>query len=251
MNSKERFTDRVDHYVKYRPGYPKEAIDYLYETVGFASHSEIADIGAGTGIFTKLLLERCSHVTAVEPNEAMREYAEQMLQGDPNFRAAAGSAEMTGLPDGSVDFIVCAQAFHWFDLAAAQTEFRRILRAGGKVVLVWNSRLTVGTPFLTEYEKLLHTYGTDYAAVNHRNISQDHLTAFFQHGSFQAARFSNRQIFDYDGLKGRLLSSSYSPQAGHQNYIPMMSELRKLFDRNEQDGKVFFDYETEVYWGGI
>lgn len=251
MNSKQRFSERVHNYVKYRPGYPKEAIDCLYEIVGFRSDSRIADIGAGTGIFTRLLLERGSHVTAVEPNQAMREAAEQALQGEPGFRAVSGSAETTGLPDGSVDFIVCAQSFHWFDLEAAKSEFRRILKPDGKVVLVWNSRLRTGTPFLIEYEQLLHSYGTDYAKVNHQNISQDTLMGFFQEGSLQEARFSNRQIFDFDGLSGRLLSSSYSPQAGHPNYIPMMSGLRKLFDRSEQDGKVFFDYETEVFWGKV
>lgn len=115
MDSKERFTDRVDAYVKYRPTYPKEAIDYLYDTVGFRPLSEVADVGAGTGIFSKLLVERGSRVTAVEPNRAMREAAERTLGGEPNFRAVPGAAEATGLADRSVDFIVCAQSFHWFD----------------------------------------------------------------------------------------------------------------------------------------
>lgn len=178
MNNRERFTSRVDSYLKYRPSYPKEAIDHLYEVVGLRASSNIADIGSGTGIISKLLLERGSYVIAVEPNQAMREAAEQMLESNPQFQSIEGSAESTGLPDQSVDFIVCAQAFHWFDRSATQIEFRRILRPGGRVILIWNSRLTNGTPFREEYNHLLHTYGTDYEKVNHKNISQTMLLSF-------------------------------------------------------------------------
>ena len=150
MNSRERFSNRVDSYLKYRPSYPKEAIDYLYDFVGLRSNSKIADIGSGTGIFSKLLLERGSYVIGVEPNQAMRVADEQMLESNPNFQTISGSAESTGLPDQSVEFIVCAQAFHWFDRLAAQTEFRRILQPGGRVILIWNSRLTNGTSFREE-----------------------------------------------------------------------------------------------------
>ncbi|CAH1199235.1 tRNA 5-carboxymethoxyuridine methyltransferase [Paenibacillus plantiphilus] len=251
MNSKERFSNRVDTYVKYRPTYPSEAIDYLYDVVGLRMHGEVADIGAGTGIFSELLVQRGSHVTAVEPNQEMREAAVQKLGGKPNFRAMSGSAEATGLPDHSVDLIVCAQAFHWFDRPAAQAEFRRILKAGGKVVLIWNSRLTHGTPFREDYDRLLHTFGTDYHKVNHKNISPEALATFFKAGEMHEVRFTNGQAFDFEGLSGRLLSSSYSPEPGDHNYEPMIQELRSLFDRNKQDGKVSFDYETELFWGEI
>ncbi|WP_409345042.1 class I SAM-dependent methyltransferase [Paenibacillus sp. MBLB4367] len=251
MDSKERFSNRVDTYVKYRPSYPKEAIDHLYGAVGFSSNSEIADIGAGTGIFSKLLLERGSRVTAVEPNEAMREAGVQALGGEPNYRSVSGSAEATGLPDRSVDGIVCAQAFHWFDRDAAQSEFRRILKEGGQTALIWNSRLTQGTPFLEEYEQLLHTFGTDYAKVNHTNITQEMLVSFFKEGRLQEVRFNYGQLFDFDGLSGRLRSSSYTPAPGHPSYEPMMAELRKLFDRNQQNGQVSFDYVTQVFWGEV
>lgn len=251
MNSKERFSDRVDKYVKYRPSYPQDAIAYLYNIVGFRPDSEIADIGAGTGIFSKLLVERGSHVIAVEPNLAMREAAEKELGREPNYRSVSGSAEATGLPDGSVDFIVCAQAFHWFDRSAAQYEFYRILKPGGKAVLIWNSRLTQGTPFLEEYEQLLQKFGTDYEKVKHTNISKESLFSFFKDGGPQEVRFTNGQSFDFEQLRGRLLSSSYSPLQGHPNYEPMMADLRNLFDRNNRDGKVVFEYETQVFWGEI
>jgi SAM-dependent methyltransferase len=251
VENKERFSNRVDTYVKYRPSYPKEAIDYLYEIVGFRQHCAVADIGAGTGIFSLLLLERGSQVTAVEPNKAMREAAEKELAGSPNFQAVSGSAEETGLPDHFADYIVCAQSFHWFDRTVAQTEFHRVLKPGGKAVLIWNSRLTHGTPFLAEYEQLMHTFGTDYVQVNHRNISHKGLSSFFKEGKLHEARFTNRQMFDFEGLSGRLQSSSYSPVQGHPNYEPMMSALRDMFERNQQEGKVFLDYETEVFWGEV
>lgn len=173
------------------------------------------------------------------------------MNRNPNFQAISGSAESTGLPDHSVEFIVCAQAFHWFDRLAAQTEFRRILQPGGKAALIWNSRLTKGSPFREEYNHLLHTYGTDYKEVNHKNISHEMLLSFFKEGTMQEARFRITQEFDFDGLKGRLQSSPYCPEPGHPHYIPMMTELRNLFERNNQDGIVHFDYETEILWGEV
>ncbi|TJY44002.1 class I SAM-dependent methyltransferase [Cohnella pontilimi] len=251
MDNKERFSNRVDTYVKYRPSYPKEAIDYLYDAAGFRPDAVVADVGAGTGIFSRLLLERGSRLIAVEPNDNMREAAESAFGSDSRFRGVRGSAEATGLADESVDFIVCAQAFHWFDRSAAQTEFRRILKPGGKAALLWNTRLTHGSQFLEEYEALLHKFGTDYGQVNHQNISRETIRLFFQAGSFQEAHFPNRQIFDFNGLKGRLQSSSYSPPEGDPNFEPMMAELRSIFDRNEKKGRVFFDYVCDVYWGKV
>ncbi|SFE97727.1 Methyltransferase domain-containing protein [Paenibacillus catalpae] len=251
MDSKERFSSRVDQYVKYRPSYSDEVIQYLYETVGFRPESVIADVGAGTGIFTKLLLEQGSNVIAVEPNADMRQAAVEQLNGNPNFHAASGSAEETGLTDHSVDFIVCAQSFHWFDRTAAKAEFRRILKPGGKAVLIWNSRLTTGTPFLEGYDRLLRTYGIEYEKVGHKNISQDSLIPFFKDGGLHKAIFPLIQPLNFEQLSGRMSSSSYVPLPGHPNYEPLMKELQQLFDATEQNGQISFDYETEIYWGEI
>ncbi|CAM3955237.1 class I SAM-dependent methyltransferase [Cohnella lubricantis] len=251
MDSKRRFSNRVDTYVKYRPDYPREAIDYLFGTVGLRAGCEAADVGAGTGIFSRLLLERGCRVTAVEPNAEMRAAAVERLGGNPGFRAVSGSAEATGLPDGAADFIVCAQSFHWFDRDAARMEFQRVLRPGGKVALIWNTRLTEGTPFREEYDKLLRDFGTDYEATKHTNIRPDDLAPFFKSGRVQEGRFPNRQLFDYEGLRGRLLSSSYIPVAGAPGHDRMLEELRGIFDRNQADGKVPFEYVTQVFWGEV
>lgn len=250
-DSKERFSSRVEQYVQYRPSYPVAAIDYLVNEFGVGPGRAVADIGAGTGIFTKLLLELGAQVTAVEPNRAMREAAVHALKANPNLQVVAAAAEDTGLPPHSVDFIVCAQAFHWFDQVKAQEEFKRILRPGGKVVLIWNSRLNEGTPFLTGYEQLLHTYATDYNAVNHRNLDEQALAAFFASGSMRVARFPHQQLLDYEGLSGRLQSSSYAPVQGEPSYDEMMAELKHLFERTQQEGRVDFAYETELYWGEL
>nr|WP_187698725.1 class I SAM-dependent methyltransferase [Paenibacillus alvei] len=249
VDSKERFSSRVDAYVKYRPSYPTEALAYLYDVVGLRPEDVIADIGAGTGKFSKLLLGKGSRVTAVEPNQPMREAAERELGGNPNYRAISGAAETTGLPDHSVDHIVCAQAFHWFDRTAARAEFHRILKPGGKVVLIWNARKLHGTPFLEEYEQLLRQYGTDYEKLRHKNISEEALAAFFSPNKMTVATFTMRQLLNKEELGGRLLSSSYAPEKGHPNHEPMMAELARIFERNQQNGVVSFDYETEIYWG--
>ncbi len=251
MKNTERFSNRVDDYVKYRPSYTEEAIAFILHEAALTADSLVADIGAGTGIFSKLLVDRGLQVVAVEPNAAMREAAERELGRSPNYRSAAGTAEETGLAGHAADAVTCAQAFHWFDQARAQQEFRRILKPGGKAFLVWNARKTGGTPFLEQYEQLLRRYGTDYEQVRHTNIPHEALEAFFREGTMKAARFANDQPCDFEGLSGRLRSSSYSPPQGHPDYEPMMAELRRIFDRNERDGKVVIAYETEIYCGEV
>ncbi|RJX41382.1 class I SAM-dependent methyltransferase [Paenibacillus pinisoli] len=251
MDNKERFTNRVDNYVLYRPTYPGEALDFMYGKLGFGPDSVIADLGAGTGIFSRLLLERGSRVIGVEPNEAMRKAAVEALGGSERYQAVAASAEETGLPDHSVDFIVCAQSYHWFDRELAKAEFKRILKPGGKVVLIWNSRKTFGTPFLEQFEKLLLEYGTDYEKVGHKSITQDTLRPYFADGGPTLNTFSIEQSLDEAALKGRLLSSSYSPTPDHPRYEDMMKELEEIYRRNEADGVVTMEYITELYWGEV
>lgn len=248
-NALTRFSDRVDDYVKYRPGYPPEVVRTLRDRCGLTPFAAIADIGSGPGNFARLLLENGNEVFAVEPNAEMRAAGQQLLSEFKNYHSAEGKAEATGLPGSSVDFVTAAQAFHWFDWPRARDEFRRILRPGGWVVLIWNERLTDTTPFLREYERLLLEYGTDYEEVRHE-ISYKNIGEFFNQKQ-QELEFDNRQIFDFDGLRGRLLSSSYAPANGDPKREPMLRELQRLFDKHNQNGQVSVDYEVKMFFGQL
>jgi SAM-dependent methyltransferase len=249
-NATSRFSDRVENYVRYRPVYPVEALRSLRNECGLSPSHVIADIASGTGIWTRMLLENGNLVFGIEPNAEMRAAGERLLAGYPAFTSVAGTAEATTLPAASVDFVTAAQAAHWFDRAGSRREFARILKPGGWLVLLWNERLTDSTPFLREYEQLLLTYGTDYTDVRHENTTEL-LGEFFDSEPFQERTFANRQEFDYGGLEGRLLSSSYAPGPEHGGYIPMLAELRRLFDAHSVDGKVQVDYWTRVYTGRV
>lgn len=249
-DSKSRFSNRVEDYVRYRPGYPAEILSLLRKECGLTSESVIADIGSGTGISTDLFLKNGNHVFAVEPNREMREAAERLLTGSQCFTSVNGTAEATSLPDQSMDFVVAGQAFHWFDPERSRTEFKRILRAPGWVVLIWNDRRTDSTPFLVGYEQLLQDFATDYQQVDHKRINADVLRNFF-HTEPHLASFPNFQHFDFTGLKGRLLSSSYAPAVGQPNHQEMLESLKRLFETSQENGRVTFEYDTKVFYGKL
>lgn len=247
----KRFSSRVENYVKYRPGYPQAVVDFLKSECGLTPEQTVADIGSGTGKSAELFLQNGNRVIGVEPNQEMREAAERLLAGYPRFQSAATTAEATTLEMHSVDMIVAGQAFHWFNREATRPEFVRILKPGGWVVLIWNDRRTTSTPFLEAYEGLLQTFGTDYKEVNHKNVDAAVIGAFFGSGRFAHTSFPNEQIFDLAGLKGRLLSSSYAPEAGHPNHLPMLDALTLLFDKFAVNGEVSFELDTLVYYGRL
>jgi len=249
-NATTRFSDRVENYVRYRPGYPPEVVQALKSDCGLTPEHIVADIASGTGIWTRLLLENGNQVFAVEPNADMRQAGEQFLDSFPKFTSIAGTAEATTLPSASVDFVTAAQAAHWFDRQGARRECARILRPGGWLVLLWNERITDSTPFLRDYEQLLLTYGTDYADVRHERTTEA-VNEFFDPLPFQQRTFAMQQEFDYPGLEGRLLSSSYAPGPGHPNHAPMLAELQRLFDAHSVAGRVSFEYKTRLYFGRL
>ncbi len=245
-----RFSDRVENYVRYRPGYPPEVLDLLRTECGLQTSHLVADIASGTGVFTRLLLENGNSVFAVEPNTEMREAGVHELESYPRLVSVAGTAEETTLRSASVDFVTAAQAAHWFDLPRARAEFLRILRPEGWCVLIWNERRTATTPFLRDYEKLLLTYGTDYKEVRHERTTAL-IHKFFAPKICQERVFSLCQQFDYEGTAGRLLSSSYVPLEGHPSHAPMMQELQRIFRAHAIDDKVGFEYDTRVYYGHL
>lgn len=248
LYSKSRFSDRVENYVKYRPHYPREIIDYLKSHNILKDDSVVADIGSGTGISSELFLENGNTVYGVEPNPEMREAAEKIFKDKPNFISINATAEETTLKDKSIDMIIAGQAFHWFDVDKTKKEFGRILKPAGHVILIWNKRKRGDSPFQEEYENLLLKYGTDYKEVGHQNIGKEGLNILFD-GKFELVNFDNEQVFDFDGLKGRLLSSSYAPNEEHLSYNHMLEELKWIFESFKKNGTITFEYVTELYAG--
>lgn len=248
LRSTERFSDRVEDYVRYRPDYPRALVDWLHG-LGVKPDWTVADVGAGTGISSKLFLDAGHRVTAVEPNEAMRAAAERWLGAEQRFGAVDGTAEATGLPAHSVDLVIVAQAFHWFDMDKVRAEFARIVSPRGLVAVFWNSRRLTGTPFLEGYERLLLEYGVDYLGVAERYTDDASMAKWFGHGYRGMASFPHSQKLDYENLLGRLMSSSYAPKPGHPNHEPMLHALRALFDETQDGGTVDFDYDTRVFAG--
>ena len=245
-----RFSDRVENYVRYRPGYPPGVLDLLRAECGLQPNHVVADIASGTGIFTKLLLENGNPVFAIEPNPEMREAGRSLHAAYDKLTSVAGTAEETTLPSASVDFVTAAQAAHWFDRDRARREFARILKPTGSCVLIWNERRTATTPFLRDYEELLLTYGTDYKEVRHERTTAV-IHEFFAPSPYQERVFDLRQQFDYEGAAGRLLSSSYAPLEDHPNHAPMMHELERIVRAHAQQGRVEFEYNTRVYYGRL
>jgi SAM-dependent methyltransferase len=197
-----------------------------------------------------MLLENGNLVFGVEPNAEMREAGERLLANFPRFTSIAGTAEATTLADQSVDFVTAAQAAHWFHRERTRREFVRILKPGGWLVLLWNERLTDSTKFLRDYEQLLLTYGTDYEEVRHERTT-DAVNEFFDPAPFKERVFEMRQEFDYAGIQGRLLSSSYAPGPEHPKHAPMLRELRRIFDACSIEGLATFEYKTRMYFGRL
>jgi ubiquinone/menaquinone biosynthesis C-methylase UbiE len=248
---KLRFSNRVADYARYRPGYPREVLEILRKWCGLKPEHVIADVGSGTGLLSKLFLENGNRVIGVEPNAEMRAGGEQFLSHYKHFSCVAGSAEATTLPAASVDLVAVAQAFHWFDPQATRREFQRILKPEGSAIILWNERLTDDTAFLRDYEALLRRFGTDYSRVNESYPRVEQMLAFFGKNEFTSHALSNFQEFDFEGLSGRLRSSSFIPANDHPQYAPMMEELQRVFAAHQKHGVVRMEYRTHIYAGRL
>ena len=248
---KARFSDRVEDYVKYRPRYGPEVVAAIEKACGLRADHIIADVGCGTGFSAEPFLQDGNSVLGIEPNQEMREAGKSYLASYPKFKMLEGTAEHTGLPSRSVDFVLAGQAFHWFHREETRAEFARVLRPGGWCVLIWHDRSTDGTPFLRAYEEFLQRYSVDYERVVHRQVANfEVLREFFAPGEVKLITIPAQQRFDFDGLRGRLLSSSYIPREGPKAE-EMLAELPELFSSQQRDGHVVFQYETKMFYGHL
>lgn len=247
MQNTTRFSDRVDDYRKHRPTYPRAIIEHLFEAGYLFDGATVADVGAGTGIFTRLLVEAGLDVIAVEPNAPMAEALSAEVDAP---HCVIAPAEATTLDDASVDLVTAAQALHWFDPQTTRTEFRRITRPPHRLAAVWNRRDTTSTPFLVEYEALLRSHGIGYVALMAgRDELEASLLPFFGHDDYAVFHAPQTQRHEWDGLVGRLLSSSYGPKPGHPDHAEVMRRLRDIFDRHAHGGEVEIIYDCRVHYG--
>jgi len=250
-DSTQRFSSRAECYAKYRPGYPSAVIATLRDECGLVPGSLVADIGAGPGLLTRLFLQNGNRVFAVEPNPAMRAAGERVLRDYPGFRSVTGRAEASTLEDRSVDFVVAAQAFHWFDQHRARDEFARVLRPAGWGMLVWNQVEIRSTLFLKAYKSLLQKYATSRTQVEHRERDEAAAVNLFGSGGFKSRAFSHSQQLDHAGVRGRILSLSTMPESGHPKHEKMLDELAEIFQAHEVRGEVEFPYTTTMYYGQL
>jgi SAM-dependent methyltransferase len=250
MDATQRFSNRVEDYARYRPAYPPEVLETMRRECGLKPEAAIADVGCGTGILSRLLCDAGNRVYGVEPNASMLEAARKALRTCHRFIPVLGKAEATTLQSGLVDLVTVAQAFHWFEPKATRREFARILKRGGWVVLLWNERRMEATPFMSAYEQLLVRFSVDYHKVKPL-WNKNSLPDFFGAAGYKKAVFENSQVFDREGLTGRILSASYMPHRGHPDFPPMLGAIDNLFDQHQKDGSVKLEQEARMFFGKL
>ena len=257
MNPQGRFSDRAKDYAKYRPSYPAEAIDCILEELGTPSKLIAADIGAGTGISSRLLADRGVKVMAIEPNAAMRQVAE----AHPLVEFRDGSAENTQLPNNSVDIVTCFQSFHWFNPEPTLIEFARILKPQGKLAAIWNNRdqrswhcrdqakpAAYGDradQFTAEYSHLTEIFSNNQSELRYRTEEFIRENSLFS--TVNQLVFPSQQALDRDSLIGRVMSTSYILKT-RQVIEELTIKLRELYDQYcDNENLVYLKYNTSVY----
>ncbi len=246
----KRFSSRVENYVRYRPDYPSAIIPLLQEQTGLTLNWSLADIGSGPGNLTRLLLDSGYSVIGIEPNDAMREAGDVLLDGYPRFSSLNGRAEATTLPDNSIDLITAGQAFHWFDPPATRVEFKRILKAGGWVALIWNKRPEGEFHVLDAYSDMLQRYSPEYDLVRRRDDSAAAgMSVLYGDNGYREFSLPHLQALSYDAFWGRLMSSSYTPLLGQPGHDEIRIRSREIFDEYAVDGILEFPYETQLFLG--
>ncbi|HVF63289.1 MAG TPA: class I SAM-dependent methyltransferase [Casimicrobiaceae bacterium] len=243
----ERFSDRADAYVRGRPTYPSVVVEHLESIGALQPGSTVVDVGVGTGLSSEPFLARGHVVIGVEPNAPMRVAGEGYLRRYTNYRSVDGTAEATSLPDCCADLVIAGQAFHWFDVARAAAEARRILRTPGWAALMWNDRHATGSPFLSGYEALLHKHGNDYAKIAHRHIDTDAITRFFAPAIPTTTLFEHARSLTRADLIALVRSASYLPKAGTPQHDALIEDLDRLFEAEQRGGLIQIVYSTRVH----
>jgi ubiquinone/menaquinone biosynthesis C-methylase UbiE len=247
-----RFSRKAEMYSKYRPTYPDEVMSFLENKLGLTEGSRIADIGSGTGIFSKQLLDKGFVVYAVEPNDNMRTYADQILNGYHYYHSINGTSENTGLKDKSVDLVTAATSFHWFDYEKAKVEFKRILKNGSYVVLLWNYRKEPISPFTEELEEIKDKYRVDkIRGFRYDEVSFDEKLNYLFDGDYDIAKFDNFRYETYKELIGNITSHSSLPNPEHEYYSDFLNDMKSLFWKYQYDGKILIERETNVFFGKV
>jgi SAM-dependent methyltransferase len=247
FNPTGRFAGLADNYARYRPTYPADAIDFVIARAELHKGDLVADMGCGTGISSRLLAERGLRVVGIEPNEEMRARATAELPAPdvPSPIYQAGKAEATGLKDGTVDGVVAAQAFHWFQVEPALREFHRILKQGRWVALLWNER-DESDPFTSAYGTVVRTTPDAAAVEVPRGKAGEPLLKSPLFRKAELVLFANEQALDEDGMLGRAFSASYAPR-DPEVAAAFANGLRDVFARFQQGGQVVIRYQTSVY----
>jgi SAM-dependent methyltransferase len=246
----QRYSGKVESYARYRPSYPAAALDVLERECRLGCGARLADVGSGTGVFTQLLLDRGHHVFAVEINPEMRAAAEARLGSDSRLHSVAGCAEATTLPDGSVDAIVAAQAFHWFDPVRVVPEFERILRpGGGAIALIWNNRRIDADRFHAELEQAIVDGCPDYTRFQLAEVefSVARLAQMFPGRRVVEHEFDSVHPLGLDGLHGLISSVSYCPPPGTAEHERLMVALQRLFERHHDRAVVSIRYRVQLF----
>ena len=253
LDPTRRFTERVDYYVKYRPGYSQHMMTFFAKEMHLESHDVIADIGSGTGMLSLVFLENGNQVFGVEPNEAMRRAGEAFLLPFERFVSIAATAEQTTLKSRSVDMITVGSAFHWFDPLPTKLEFKRILKPEGWVVITGNSRKQDVDCASRELDLLMERYTIDEnaAKLHKKEVRFGRIEEFFGAGSALSQSFDHTVSFDLEGLVGYVLSHSSAPLEHHDCFAAMKKELEGFFHVHQKMGQVEVAFVTQLHYGKI
>ena len=245
-----KFDHKGSVYAKARPGYPDAIFEYLCSSDAVGANKTVADFGSGTGIFSMQISDFAGTVYAIEPNDDMRRNAEIEFVNYPSITSVNATAENSLLPNSSVDLITVAQAFHWFNRTAFKSECQRILKASGKVFLLWNDRDTT-SDIISENFKINKKYCPNFkGSSNGIDFSKEGFLDFFD-GEFETVEFPNVLIYTKEMFIGRNLSSSYAPLKSDTQYCDYLSELEALFDKHQRNGNVMYPYITRCYLGMV